>query len=201
MRKSTTSNRTNSKSYPISTNELRSSETLDSTSTLELPSSLREHFEKTKDFEWAEDFTYSSPMLSSTNPVYSMKRIKIKNPQDCIESNSGSIYEDDIKEETLNQDFQNSSNELGLSEADETYKELLSQSLVGCMEASDIFYRKNIFDNQLERIIEEVSNEAFSSFINRSTIFLNSSMNKAAKKTIGSGEDPSKDNLLSLNQK
>jgi hypothetical protein len=71
------------------------------------------------------------------------------------------------------------------------------------LEAPDIFYRRGVFDNHLERIIEEVSNEAFSSFLNQSTVFLNSSIQKHNKDIgfQGSTDNLSKDNLISLKAK
>ena len=191
MRKSTQSKPSLSKSFPISNNDPRSSETLESNSTVELPSSLREHFEKTKDFEWIEDFSDTSPMISSGNLNISGKYLQNQ------EFSSQSIFEEKLKNTGQIEDI---SNDL-LGEGNEIYKDLLSRSLMGCIETPEVFYRRNIFDNQLERIIEEVSNEAFSSFLNRSTVFLNSSMNKPAREIIGSVENPSRENLLSLNQK
>ena len=67
------------------------------------------------------------------------------------------------------------------------------------LDPSDIFYRKNIFDNHLERIIEEVSNEALSSFFNKSTVFMNSSLQKPQREGLqGSRDNVSREGFLSL---
>ena len=170
MQKASPQTRSPSKPFDFSPKVQKSSKTLNSTSTVELPSSLREHFEKTKDFEWGED----SPKEAS-------------------------LEEKTLRETPAEFDV----DDLRLLESaptiDAISRELFERTVLGCVEAPEIFYRKNIFDNQLERIIEEVSNEAFSSFLNKSTAYLNSSLQK--QNLNASAENLSKDNLVSLNAK
>ena len=80
----------------------------------------------------------------------------------------------DEEEEDMGLDLGGDSGGLGLAEAEESYASLLSQTLMGCLESQDVFQRKNLFEGQLEKIIEEVSNEAFSSMFNPSTLVFGS---------------------------
>ena len=140
-----------------------------SNSSDELPSSLRERFENTEDFEWVEDFPIDQDLghLSS-----SLKLI----------SHRSSLL-DDTKEDLTNESLNNVDNEERRVQR-ETDR-LLGDTLMGCLQKSnDIFQRKNIFENNLERIIEEVSNEAFSSIFNKSTLILNSTLKKRTKGTL-----------------
>jgi hypothetical protein len=174
-----------SKSFPLSPTKIpKSSDTLESTSTVELPSSLREHFEKTKDFEWTDDSPTKDHLSKNLNSSLQQSKEKMI-------SFSDSIYKDDQDLQLIETSKRDSS------------KEKVDESITGLLDAPDIFYRRGVFDNHLERIIEEVSNEAFSSFLNQSTVFLNSSLQKHTREIgiHGSLDNLSKDNLISLKAK
>lgn len=171
-----------------------SSETLDSSSTLELPSSLREHFEKTKDFEWMEDSPIKNQLSqnSASDPSICSK----ENPS---KTGSGSLLLFGESREcplvTVHSDYalEQPGGEAGLE------KRGGGKPSMSYLDPSDIFYRKNIFDNHLERIIEEVSNEALSSFFNKSTVFMNSSLQKPQREGLqGSRDNVSREGFLSL---